>query len=88
MRNFDTIFYLYVMKTSTCFNGSYSLIVSYSRTEELMIAYFTLLVGEHCSHMMINRTLDHKHPNVLMVSSLLIVNASYPNVALGFPHFS
>ena len=53
-----------------------------------MIAYFTLLVGEHCSHMMINRTLEHKHHNVLMISSLLIVNALYPNVALGFPHFS
>ena len=52
-----------------------------------MFAYFTLLVGEHCSHMMINRTLEHKHHNVLMISSLLIVNALYPNVALGFPHF-
>ena len=53
-----------------------------------MIAYFTLLVGEHCSHMMINRTLEHKHHNALMTSSLFIVNALYPNVALGFPHFS
>ena len=53
-----------------------------------MIAYFTLLVGEHCSHMMINRTLEHKHHNVLMTYSLLIVNALYPNVTLGFPHFS
>ena len=53
-----------------------------------MIAYFTLLVGEHCSHMMINRTLENKRHYVLMVSSLLIVNALYPNVALGFPHFS
>ena len=52
-----------------------------------MIAYFTLLVGEHCSKMMINRTFGHKHHNVLMISSLLIVNALYPNVALGFPHF-
>ena len=43
-----------------------------------MIAYFTLLlVGEHCSHMTINRTLEHK---VMMY--LLIVNALYPNVAL------
>ena len=32
-----------------------------------MIAYFTLLVGEQCSHMMINRTLEHKHHNVLMM---------------------
>ena len=40
-----------------------------------MIAYFTLLVGEHRSHMMINRTLEHKPHNVLMISSLLIVNA-------------
>ena len=38
-----------------------------------MIAYFTLLVREHCSHMMINRPLEHKHHNVLMISSLLIV---------------
>ena len=100
------------MKTSTCFKGSYSLIVSCSRTvlnyfesksnilfstnyckinlsrqEELMIAYFTLLVGEQCSHMMINRTLKHKLHNDL-ISSLLIVNSLYPNVAQGFPHFS
>ena len=34
-----------------------------------MIAYFTLLVGEHCNHMMINMTLDHKHQNVLMIVS-------------------
>ena len=84
------------MKTSTCFKGSYSLIVSYSRTvsnyfesqsdifsinycmanssrkEELLIAYFTLLVGEHCSHMMKNRRLEHKHHKVLMISSLLM----------------
>ena len=40
-----------------------------------MIAYFTLLVGEHCSHMMINKTLEHKHHNILLMSSLLIVNA-------------
>ena len=53
-----------------------------------MIAYFTLLVGEHCSRMMINMTLEHKHHDVLMISSLLIVNALYPNVALGFPSFS
>ena len=53
-----------------------------------MIAYFTLLVEEISSHVMINRTLKHKHHNVLMISSLLIVNALYPNVALGFPHFS
>ena len=52
------------------------------------IVYFTLLVGEHCSHMMINRTLEHVYHNVLMISSLLIVNALYPNVALGYPHFS
>ena len=45
-----------------------------------MIAYFTDLVGEHCSQMMINRTLEHKHHNVLMISSLLFVNAFYPNV--------
>ena len=37
-----------------------------------MIAYFTLLVGEHCSHMMLNRTLKHKHHNVFMISSLLM----------------
>ena len=53
-----------------------------------MIVYFALLVGEHCCHMMINRTLEHKHHNVLMIYSLLIVNALYSNVALGFPHFS
>ena len=47
-----------------------------------------LLVGEHCSHMMINRTLEHKHHNVLMILSLLIVNALYSNVALGFLHLS
>ena len=38
--------------------------------------------------MMINRTLENKHHNVLMISSLLIVNVLYPYVALGFPHFS
>ena len=77
------------MKTSSCFKGSYSLIVSYSlaistyfeskgdffstycrinlcRLKELRIAYFTLLVGEHCSHMMINRAFEHKHHNVLI----------------------
>ena len=53
-----------------------------------MIVYFTLLVGEHCSHMMINRTLEQVHHNVLMIFSLLIVNALYPNVALRYPHFS
>ena len=53
-----------------------------------MIAYFTLLVGAHCSHVMINTTLEHKHHNVLMISLLLIVNALYPNIALGLPHFS
>ena len=52
------------------------------------IVYFTLLVEEHSSHIMINRTLEHVHHNVLMISSLLIVNALYPNVALGYPHFS
>ena len=52
------------------------------------IVYFTLLVGEHCSHMKINRTLEHVYHNVLMISSLLIVNALYPNVAQGYPHFS
>ena len=52
------------------------------------IVYFTLLVGEHCSHMMINRTLEHVHHKVLMIFSLLIVNALYPNVALGYSHFS
>ena len=25
------------------------------------IVYFTLLVGEHCSHMMIKRTLEHMY---------------------------
>ena len=41
------------------------------------IFYFTLLVGEHSSHEMINRTLEHVHHtrNVLMISSLLIVIA-------------
>ena len=53
-----------------------------------MIAYFTLSVGEHCSHMMIDRTLEHKHHNDLMISSLSIVNALYPNVAQGFSQFS
>ena len=53
-----------------------------------MIAYFTLLMGEHCTHLIINGSLEHKHHNVLMISKLLIVNALYPNVALGFPHFS
>ena len=48
-----------------------------------MIAYFTLLVGEHRTHLIINRTLEHKHHNALIISSLLIVNALYPNVALG-----
>ena len=37
--------------------------------------------------MMINRTFEHMHHNVSMISSLLIVNALYPNVALGFPLF-
>ena len=46
-----------------------------------MIAYFTLLVGEHCSHMMINRAFEHKYHNALMISSLLIVYTLYPNVA-------
>ena len=32
-----------------------------------MIAYFTLLVGEHCSRMMINGAFEHKHHNVLFV---------------------
>ena len=60
-----------------------------SRKEELLIfAYFTLLVGEHCSHMMKNRRLEHKHQKVLMISSLLIINVLYHNVALGFPHFT
>ena len=53
-----------------------------------MIAYFTLLVGEHCSYMMINRTLEHKYHNDIMIPSLLIVNSLYPYVAQGFPHFS
>ena len=52
------------------------------------IVYFTLLVGEHCSHMMINRTFEHVHHNGLMISSSLTVNALDPNVALGYPHFS
>ena len=52
------------------------------------IDYFTLLVGEHCSHIMINRTLEHVHHIVLMISSSLIVNALYPNVTLGYPYFS
>ena len=53
-----------------------------------MIVCLTLLVGQHCSNMMIHRTFEHKHHNLLMISSLLIVNALYPNVALGFPPFS
>ena len=53
-----------------------------------MMAYLTLLVGEQCSYMMINRPLEHKHHNVLMISSLIIENALNPNVALGFPHVS
>ena len=52
------------------------------------IVYFTLLVGEYCSHMMIKRKLQHVHHNVLMISSLLIVNALYPNGALGYPQNS
>ena len=52
------------------------------------IVYFTLLVGEYCSHMMIKRTLEHAHHSVSMISSLLIVNAFYPNDALRYPHFS
>ena len=59
-----------------------------SSDEASPIVYFTLLVGEHCSHMMINRTLEHVHHNVLMISLLFIVNALYPNVVLGYPHFS
>ena len=51
------------------------------------IVYFTLIVGEHCSHMMINRTLEHVHHNALIMSSLLIVNALNPNVALGYKTF-
>ena len=51
-----------------------------------MIAYFTLFLGEYCSHMMLNRTLKHKHHKILMNSPLFIVNALYPNVTLGFPH--
>ena len=47
------------------------------------IVYFTLLVGEHCSHMKINRTLEHVHHHALMISSSLIVNALYPNDAPG-----
>ena len=102
------------MKTSTCFKGSYSLIVSYSRTvsnyfesksdinsllitvgliyldkknSSLMIAYFTLFVGEQCSHMMINRTLEYKHHNVLMISSLLIVKVLFKQNSRLFPGF-
>ena len=52
------------------------------------LSVFYSLVGEHCSHMMIKGTLEHKHLNVLMISSLLIVNALYPKVALGLPHLS
>ena len=37
-----------------------------------LIVYFTLLLGEHCSHMMINRTLEHVHHNALIISSLLM----------------
>ena len=51
-----------------------------------MIAYFTLLVGEHCSHMMINRTLEHKHHNVLMISSLFIVLMPYILTSLWGSH--
>ena len=71
---------IFVMKTSTCFKGSYSFIVSHSRSvskyfESKSDIYFlpitvrsiyldkTILVGEHCSHVMINRTLGHKHHN-------------------------
>ena len=46
------------------------------------IVSFTILVGEHCSHMMINRTLEHVHHNVLIISSLLIVNDLYPTLFL------
>ena len=60
----------------------------HSGDKALLIVYFTLLVGEHCSHMMINRKLEHVHHNVLMISSFLIVNALYPNVSLGYPDFS
>ena len=51
------------------------------------IVYFTLLVGEHCSHMMINRTLEHAHHNVLMISSFLNLNALNPNFALWYHTF-
>ena len=71
---------IFVMKTSTCFKGSYSLIVSHFRSvsnyfESKSDIYFllitvrsmyqdkTILVGEHCSHVMINMTLEHKHHN-------------------------
>ena len=46
-----------------------------------MIAYSTLLVGEHCSHMVIIRAFQDKHHNVLMIPLLLIVNTEYPDVA-------
>ena len=54
------------------------------------IVYLTLLVGEYCSHMIINRTLEnvHHYVHVSMISSLLIVNALYPNVALECKHIS
>ena len=38
----------------------------HSGDKDSPIVYFTLLVGEYCSHMMIKRTLEHVHHNVLM----------------------
>ena len=39
------------------------------------LIYFTFLVGEHCSHMMINRTLEHVHHYVLVMHhNYLIIN--------------
>ena len=78
---FDKILHTYSLKY--CLDTG-----MHSSDQALPIVYFTLLVGDNCSHMMINRILEHVHHNVLMISSLLIVNALYPNVALWQPHFS
>ena len=42
------------------------------------IVYFTLLVGEQCSHMMINRTMENERHNVFMISSLLMRHILMP----------
>ena len=45
------------------------------------LVYFTLLVGKHCSHMMINRTLEHVHHNNLKAKFKTFSRFFFP----GFP---